>query len=187
MFKDNKGYSMLELVVIIALMGIISVGLFYSFSLVTGQYARECASNLSTTLDKARNYSFSKSASSDAYVEISLGTDGYVATYYAPKSPIDGDAEPGTADYTEFEQDTIGKKDVDIICNLADGSSFNITETERIRIYYDRISGAFKEATRVSGATATKAFCNSITVKRGKTYELTFYNATGKHTFERTD
>lgn len=187
MCKDNKGYSMIELLVIIALMGIIGAGLVYSFSLVTGQYARECASNLSATLDKARNYSFTKSASSDAYVEISLEAEGYVATYYVPQSPIDSDAEPGTADYKEFEKDSIGKKDVEIICNLADGSSFKISGAESLRIYYDRINGAFKEAARVSGATATKAFCKSITVKRGKIYELAFYNATGKHTLERTD
>ena len=187
MLKDNKGYSMLELMVIIALMAIVGAGVFYSFSLVTGQYARECAGNLSAALDKARNYSFTKSASSDAYVEIALEAEGYVATYYVPKSPIDADAVPGTADYTELEKDSLGKKDVEITCELADGSTFNITETESIRIYYDRISGAFKEAARVSGATATRAFCNSITVKRGKTYELTFYNATGKHTLERTD
>jgi len=187
MCKDNKGYSMIELLVIIALMGIIGAGLVYSFSLVTGQYARECASNLSATLDKARNYSFTKSASSDAYVEISLGAEGYVATYYAPHSPIDADAQPGTSDYVELEQDVIGKKSVDITCNLADASSFNITGAESVRIYYDRISGAFKEAARVSGGTATKVFCDSITVKHGKTYKLTFYNATGQHTLERTD
>lgn len=187
MIKDNKGYSLIELLIVIALMGIIGAGVAYSFSLVTGQYARECAGNLSAVLDMARNYSFTKSASSDAYVEISLGEEGYVATYFAPKSPIDADAMPGTADYEEFDRDTIGKKAVEIICVMDDGSRFEITEAESIRIYYDRINGAFKETQRGTGAAAVKAFCKSITVKSGKTYELTFYNATGMHTLERTD
>lgn len=186
MRKDNKGFSMVELMIVIALMAVVGGVLVYSFSMVTGQQARQCASNLSTALDKAKNYSLTKSASSDAYVEIARETNGgYIATYYAPVSPINDSAVPGSSDYVQLEQESLGKRAVEVTCYMEGGTSFQITETNHLRVYYDRVSGAFKEAVAVSGASETTAFCSKIVITRGRTYEITFVNATGKHLLDR--
>lgn len=186
MRKDNKGFSMVELVIVIALIAVLGSVLVYSFSLVTGQEARQCANNISTVLDKAKNYSLTKSASSDAYVEISKEASGeYVATYYAPDSPINDSAVPGSADYVQLENENIGKRTVRVTVSLEGGASSEINETTSLRIYYDRVSGAFKEAVIVSGTSETKAYCSQIEIVRGRTYRISFFNPTGKHTLER--
>lgn len=185
MRKDNKGFSMVELVIVIALMAVVGSVFAYSFSMVTGQESRQCANNISTVLDKAKNYSLTKSASSDAYVEISKGTDGYIAVFYAPVSPINASAVAGSADYVQLEKENIGKKAVGITVTLEGGSSFEISETTKLRVYFNRVSGAFKEAVVVNGSSETKAYCSKIEIVRGRTYRITFYNPTGKHTLER--
>lgn len=185
MRKDNKGFSMVELVVVIALMAVLGSVLVYSFSMVTGQEARQCANNISTVLDKAKNYAMTKSGSSDAYVEITKGSDGFIATFYKPVSPINDSAVPGSADYAQLETESIGKKAVGVTVTLEGGSSFEINETTRLRIYFDRVSGAFKEAVVISGSSETKAYCTGITIVRGRTYQISFFNPTGKHTLDR--
>lgn len=185
MCKDNKGFSMVELVIVIALMAVLGSVFVYSFSMVTGQEARQCANNISTVLDKAKNYSLTKSASSDAYVEIARESGGYIATYFAPVSPINAGAVPGSTDYVQLEKENIGKKAVEVIVTMENGSSFAVNEATHLRIYYDRVSGAFKEAVIVSGTSETNAYCAQIKVVRGRTYLITFYTPTGKHTLER--
>jgi len=187
MRDDNKGYSIVELIIVIAIMAIITGFLAYSFSMVTGQQPRECANNISVALDKAKIYSMSKSGSSDAYVEIWLDSNkGYVASYYAPNSPIKVNAIPGT-DYIKIEEEIIGKKTVSVECFLADasGTSFEINGTNRIRIYYDRITGGFKKAAAVLGGSTMEEYCAKIAVSRGREYQITFITATGKHSLER--
>lgn len=185
MYKDNKGFSMVEIVVVIALMAVVVSIFAYSFSLVTGQDARQGANNISTVLDKAKNYSLTKSASSDAYVEITKEAKGYFATYYAPESPVNAHATAGSADYKQLEKEQIAKKAVLITVTMKDAGSFDIMETLKLRIYYDRVSGAFKEAVLVSAGSETRAYCEEIKIVRGRTYLIKLYAPTGKHTLER--
>lgn len=187
--RDDKGFSLVELVVVIAIMAVMGGVLIYSFSLVTGQEARQCASNLSTALNKAKNVALTKSGSSDAFMELSRETDGgYVVQYFVPASPVDDGADPAVSgSYIQLDKETVGKKNVEITCYLQGGSSFTISETSHLRIYYDRISGAFKEAVWVNGGMLTKEYCEKITIKRGKLYQVTIVNATGKHSVERVN
>ena len=180
MKKDNKGFSLVELVVVIAIMAVLTGFIFYSFSLLTGQDARQCASNLSTALDKEKNYALTRSGTADCYLELTKTTDGYFVAYYVPKNAlVDG---TGAGDYVELEKQKLGKKNVDISCTLG-GSAVTVTEAAPLRVVYDRVSGAFK---KVSVGSSTGE-CTKITVKRGRTYELTLYTATGKHDLTRTD
>lgn len=188
--RDNKGFSLVELVVVVALLAIVGGFMAYSFAIVTGQEARQCANNLSTALSKAKNYALTKSGSSDAYMELSKETNGaYVVQYFVPASPVDAGAVPGSesGDYIQLDKETVGKRAVEITCFLQGGSSFKITESSHLRIYYDRISGAFKEAVWVNGTVETKDYCEKISIKRGKTYQVTLISATGKHSVERVD
>lgn len=184
--RENKGFSLIEAIVVMAIMALLTGMVTYSFGLVTGQEARQCANNLSAAMDKAKSYALSKSGSSDAYLEILRDADqSIMVRFYIPQNPVVTGAVPGTADYLLFEEQKVGKRAVEVICNMVDGTAFPITETAHIRIYYDRISGAFKQAIMVDTGVETAAYCNNITISRGKTYQIQFINATGKHILDR--
>lgn len=186
--RDNKGFSLIELVVVVALMALLVGVLGYSFSLVTGQEARQCANNLSTALDRAKNYALTKSGSSDAYMELTRDTDGsFLVTYYVPAKAWTNNAQSGTADYVAIDSQTIGKKAVEITCNLTTIGSVTLTSGTSIRFYYDRISGALKKVVWVTGGSQQEDHCQQITVSRGKTYLLTLIEATGRHSLERVN
>lgn len=181
--RDNKGFTLIELIIVIAIMAVLGGVFVYSFSVVTGQEARQCANNFSAVLDKAKNYALTKSGSSDVYLEVSLDSDkGYMARFYIPVSP-----EDSSSTYVLMEEQKIGKKAVEVTCTLQNGTSFSITGSNCIRIYYDRVSGAFQEATAVIGGGNEESYCTKIQIKRGRTYLLTLVPPTGKHTLERID
>lgn len=153
--KDNKGFSLVELVIILAIIAALGSAMFYSFTLMTGQYARECANNLSTALDKEKNYALTRSASVDCYMEIVKDGNSYVARYYVPESAIATAIEPGTGNYTGdwngngadwllAEELKIGKSRVNITYQLGSGSEITIDDDTSVKFVYDRISGAMK-------------------------------------------
>lgn len=180
----NSGFSLVELIVVIAIMAILVGVATYSFALVTGKEAGQCANNLGTALDKAKNYALAKSGSTDAYLLVKYDSDeGYIAEYYVPDSPI---ATAGNCHLVESEK--LGKKSVEVTVEL-DGVGFiSLDDSKELRVYFNRITGAFKEAELVSGGSVIHtAYCNKIEVKRGKQYELDLIAATGKHTITRVN
>jgi len=177
MKKDNKGFSLVELIIVVAIMAVLTGFIFFSFSLLTGQEARQCAVNLSTALDKEKNYALTRSGTADCYLEITKETDGYYAAYYAPKNAlVDG---TGSGDFVLLDKEKIGKQRVSISCEI-NGSTVVLTGSP-LRITYNRITGAFKNVS----AGGSSGSCEKITVELGRTYEFTLYPATGKHTLDR--
>lgn len=187
---NNKGFSLVELIIIVALIALLGTGSIYGLSLLTGQQVMDCANNTTLALDKAKDYAMTKSGSSDAYMEILKETDGTCkAVYYVPEKPHTVGA--GTT-YVEIERKTLGNKQVKVICNVQTSTGtgdYEITDTQHIRIYYDRNSGAMKSAETVtdnSGSVVVEtATCKEIRIEGYRKYKITFFHATGRHTLER--
>ena len=196
--KDDKGFSLVELIIVIAIMSIILGIVFYSFSLMVGQYARECANNTSAALDKEKNYALAKSATVDCYVEIVFREkDGYYARYYVPGSAIT------KTDWVLDEEQKLGKHNVSMeftIENASAGTTRNVTldANTSVKIIYNRSSGAFKGAVIADGSDGDTGSlpnmsvldsekCTAIQIVHGRTYEIKLYPSTGKHVLSRVN
>lgn len=189
--EDNRGFSLVELMIVIAIMAIMSAFIFIGSALLAGQYARECASDISAALNKEKNYALTRSATIDCYMELVYDTDGYYIRYYQPKNAIvKGDAP--SSDWVLADEEKVGKSSVNVRCIFDDGSTVPIGTGQSVKFVYDRISGAFKETTVSDGASpgvggAGTTFCTGITVSGGRTYDITIYKDTGKHVLTRVD
>lgn len=194
--KNNKGFSLVELIIVVAIMTILLGMVFYSFSLMVGQYARECANNTSAVLDKEKNYALAKSATVDCYVEIIYReNDGYYARYYVPGSAITKTV------WVLDEEQKLGKQKVSMeftLENAGAGTTDNVTldADTSVKIVFNRSSGAFKGAVVADGSegdagslpdmlTLGSKQCTKITITQGRTYEITLYPSTGKHVLSR--
>lgn len=194
--NDNKGYSLVELVIVIAIISAIGGMAIYSISLLIGQYARECANNTSAVLDKEKNYALTKSATVDCYVEIVMkDDDGYYARYYVPGSAIT------KTDWVLIEEQKIGKKSVSMVATLVNSGTgvsreVTIDSDTSIKIVYNRTSGAFKGTIESDGSGGDAGYlpsmsvigneqCTKIMIEQGREYEIQLYPATGKHVLSR--
>lgn len=186
--KENRGFSLVEVLIVVAIMGIMIGFVFIGLPLMTGQHAKKCANNMSAALGREKNYALARSGTADCYMELLLDADGYHVKYYIPKDAVVTGS--GTADWVLAEDESIGSAQVDVTCELKDGTSVPITTGQSIKLVYDRANGACKESYQGDGSAVglTNGYgspCTKITFDRGKKYEITLYPDTGKHMLER--
>ncbi len=185
--KDDRGFSLVELIIVVAIMAVMGGFLFYGFSLLTGQNAKECANDLAAALNKEKNQALTKSATVDCYLELMHKSDGYYVRYYIPASAIAKGSSD--ADWVLAEEEKIGKNAVDVTCTL-DGTDVVIADSRSVKIIYDRINGSVKGAVISDGSTVkvdsiTEYQQISFTIDCGRTYKIELFPATGKHVLSR--
>lgn len=174
MRDDNKGFSLVELIIVVAIMTAMLGVLVFSFSMATGREAQKCAYNMSECLDRAKSIAMAKSGTNDAYVEISKTTsNSYIAQYFVPDSPV---KKPAT--YHMAEEETLGSGRV--VITYGSGGT-KITGATKLKITFDRLTGGVKEISVGGAAVSVK----DIYLSYGRGYKLVIAKGTGKHTVER--
>lgn len=172
---NDKGVSLVELIIIIAIMAVLSTGLISMIGILNGRAARECAQDTLSALSKVRVLTLSKSAGAppsgnasdaDVYLEIIPDSDGRILIKQA-KNNEDG--------VLVFDQISVGAANVDIIAEI-NGKEVNLTGTD-IKIAYDRATGAFLKY-------SDEGYMTKLTFEQGKTYTIYMTPATGKATME---
>lgn len=155
--KDNRGLTLIELIVVIAIMAVVMGMGLIGLNLIASGNVRSCANELKTSIGHVRITTMGKTNTS---LKIYQGTDGY----YKQEIVTQGD---GTI--TNEEPIKIGKSTVGLTYETKDGTSGTIDSTG-IVFTFNRENG--KEAT---------PYYNLITVTGGGyTSKVVIVPATGK-------
>jgi Tfp pilus assembly protein FimT len=174
---NDKGVSLVELIIIIAIMAVLSTGLISMIGILNGRAARECAQDTLSALSKVRVLTLSKSAGAppsgkasdaDVYLEIIPDSDGRILIKQAKKN------EDGVV--VVFDQISVGAANVDIIAEI-NKKEVNLTGTD-IKIAYDRATGAFLKY-------SDEGYMTKLTFEQGKSYTIYMTPATGKAAMEQ--
>ena len=180
MKRNQKGFSLVELIVVLAIMSVLTTVGLLSFSLVTGQSVRSCASDLESFISQTRIQAMSRA---DASLAIYVKNDGVYATLTA------------SSNGTEFEIDTqkIGKSSITVKYTTDDGQTYTLqplsgdkpTDAEKedlnktLVLGFDRSSGAFKQLLWWSGGTVN---CTEIRLEGGSSpIKIILVPQTGKY------
>lgn len=169
--KNNKGLSLIEIIIVVAILSAMVGMTGYGISMISGKPAQECAQKLYSTVQHARTMTMGKSKTS-----IILGRDsnGMVSVKEVSEKVLDNDGNL----QTEERENVVGAKDVTVICYMTDGSSMEITGSNTMELIFDRGSGAIR-TTKVNGVVS--AHCIKITVaKANKLKEIIIVPVTGK-------
>jgi hypothetical protein len=173
---NDKGVSLVELIIIIAIMAVLSTGLISMIGILNGRAARECAQDTLSALSKVRVLTLSKStgapesglsADADVYLEIKPDGGGRILIMQVNKNK-EGE--------TIVDQISVGAANVDIIA-VVGGNEVNLTGTD-IKIAYDRATGAFLKY-------SDEDYMTKLTFEQGKSYTIYMTPATGKATMEQ--
>lgn len=165
--KKNAGFSLVEVVVVIAIMGILVGISAVGISLMFSRDAEKCATEIESGLDKLRSYTMAKKGS--WYMEIAKTGNDYILTIYR---------NTGSGD-TAYEQMNLGSR-----VTLRSGG----TEISGVRIQYNRVTGGVAQVD--IGNTGTWAVPSDIVkiqvdsnrTDRSKTVNIV--RLTGRHFLE---
>ena len=159
---NNKGFSLVELIVVIAIMGVVSVGGIVSYGLLYSANAKEASAKLNSALNKTRIEAMSKVSAS-----IEIYENDADSKYYA------------TIKVGENEQDPIYIGSSRVVISYEDtNTTTTIEDDDTLVISFDRETGAFKP---IRNDGTVDVYCKEITVEAGhKTYTIQCEKLTGK-------
>lgn len=169
MRDNNKGLSLVEIIVVVAIMsalaGIMTIGL----SSVISKPAEECGKKIVSALRDAKVTTMGKRT---CYIEISQNTAGapvYLTEY------INGTAQIPTK---------VGEKNINVTLTT-EGGTYDLSDIKTIRISYKRETGGFDKASFTASGSNKNEYLRTMVISKGtKTYTINLAYLTGKITIE---
>lgn len=175
--RDNRGMSLIEIIIVVAIMstmiGVISFGL----SLVSGRPAEECAQKLASVIQHTRTITMGKNMTT---ITIYMDADGRIAAREVSERILDNDGNVAVDEKITI----VGDKGVEVVCHVAGGGETEITGSNTLELSFDRGSGAL-QTTKINGAVSGN--CTMIVIsKANKTRYIVITSVTGKLSIQNT-
>lgn len=181
--NNNQGFSLVEMVIVIAIMAIVVTTVGLSISVVSGRKVKKCADEIVSTIERTRVLSLGKDQGQVEFILSQDASENYHVRIYQGSNAAD---EP-------ILDRTVGKNPIEIKVIFSDGTETvlgNITgntphaihaSTENgLRLIFNRASGAFEKGTNAVGGDV-KTYCEKVVVTgNGITIEITTVGPTGK-------
>lgn len=195
----NKAYSLIEVVVVVAIISIITAGSIFGVGALIGWKARQFADELVSVVREVKTDSMGKDA---VVLVLSHDSDNYYSQKKISEYTVSGGALDKTtySDTKTYEKNVLGKtNNLTVTITLrekehfSDGSgtvlTYDLKSINNIAIGFERSSGSFKYVIINDDETYTKDEANnvkkmylySITVKQGsKEKVVRFEQLTGQ-------
>lgn len=163
---NNSGYSLVELIIVIAIMAVLIGTVFYSISMIFGANAKTCANNIQRAIADCKVTTMGKK---EAYMELYRAADGNVYTklyVYEQTGATPVEEEPQKMGNNRVYVGYIKPGETpDAATDLNSGDS--------VTIKFDRSSGSFDKTAHDN--------CAQIIVRGGsKNYAIEMTQLTGK-------
>lgn len=170
---NNSGYSLVELIIVIAIMAVLIGTVFYSISMIFGANAKTCANNIQRAIADCKVTTMGKK---EAYMELYRAADGNVYTklyVYEQTGATPVEEEPQKMGNNRVYVGYIKPGETpDAATELNSGDS--------VTIKFDRSSGSFDKTAHDN--------CAQIIVRGGsKNYAIEMTQLTGKSEVKAID
>lgn len=170
--KKNKGFSLVELVVVIAIMSVLVGISAFGIGMLSGRPAQKASARFRSNLDRIRTVSMGKTSAS---MELYVTGDGVYT-----KETVNGVSKDAVM---------LGPKSVSCAYSVAGGSEVALAAGDKITIVFDRSDGSLKSVV-VSGSVSTTIYeagsttgineIDFIFTKANKKYNVSIVPITGR-------
>ena len=191
MKSKNRGFTLIELIVVIAVMTILLGIAIPSLNSILGFRVNRAANSIASALDKTRTEAMNRLVGE---MKLEKRADGYYISYY-----LDRGKAGRKSDVQQDQPEKIAPARTQISYSVNGGNESVLQEGQSIIITYDRATGAFLPlqdntwsqndilSTLAAGNDITLKregnYCTQITVRGGSRYKtLQLIQETGKYT-----
>ena len=169
---NNKGYSLLEAIIIVVILGVITGFMVTSSGLLDGRRTKACADNISSLLEKVRATNLGKDeVTINIYEDTGKGIKADIVTKVKAKNPSDPDK------LSRVTED-VGNDNMEISYSTdLSGSSPVLLGSGSMEFSFNRSTGSVK--------STTPSGIKCIIVRRGNAEKkIKIYTETGKVSVE---
>ena len=178
---NNKGFSLMELIVVVAIMIVMVGAAAVTVSMLDSSYVEDAERGIKDYIALGRTKSMSVSAK-DWYMSVAKdGSDYYACLYKVVEEPISDDPDAGVEDKVYIvEKKKLGNK-LTIEFGTTDDNKIDITSTNELQLHFDAATGKIKEVKVGPTTFSTTSGIGNIYITRND-YDIklkVFFN-TGK-------
>lgn len=173
---DNRGFSLIEMIIVVSIMSVMLGVIGYGVSLSSGKPAEECAKKLSAAISHGRTATMGKYRN---VIIVRKETDGRLTVTentFSNESDIINDVP------SQKRSSTVGTKSVTVEYKTS-LEGYKLLEDASIEIRYDSGSGAMKRTAPNASGEANKEYYTGFRIsKAGKVWYVNMETLTGKVT-----
>lgn len=174
--NKNSGFSLVELIIVIAIMAIVVGVMGLSVGTLTGRKTAKCADEIVSTLERARVLTLGKEQNQVEFLLTDESGEYHAQIYQGG---------------TKVSDRIVGKDPITIqVYFTNDNTAYSLSElkgtlpyataTGGLHLVFNRASGAFEEKTCAAN-DVVKDYCNKIVISNGtRTITVTTVGRTGK-------
>lgn len=173
MKKNNKGLSLVEVVIVVAIMSVVIATVSFGLSSVISRPADACAEELVSTLRNAKITTMGKRSCTLELYQTGAGNEIKMKETTVTSSV-------GSPKVNDFK---LGEKGVLVKINTKNSGSFQLHEIDKLEITFNRETGGFNKGkfTILVSGTAVEDYISSIEIEKGnRSHTVTLYYLTGK-------
>lgn len=158
---DNKGMSLVEIVIVVCIITIMTSLIAFGVGAALSKPADECAEKMISTFNFGRVTTMGKQS-----CKIELYQSSIDSPVYMKQIVVSGGASPVTTE----KENQIAPKKVYVEYKLASGTTYaDLTSVSKIVFEFDRSTGGFKKALIYpkDGSAAHEEYISSIKISKG--------------------
>lgn len=174
--KNEKGVTLVELLVVVAISAVLLVGIIIGLSSVFSNKAKSASKEIYSMLGVTQNMGRSKN---NAFMALKSDGKGGVTAYVLDKK------SDGT--FVVVEENNFSKVPVDVVVGTATKA---ISDSYGVMLAIDRKTGGFNKAYNCAGGfsdastAALGSSCSKIIVHGSSDYTIAISSTTGKYYYE---